>query len=151
ARRFGDQACFSYRNFPLEKHKFGLNSAFAAEAAANQGKFWEMKELIFDRQEQMDAMDFDERTFVKWAQELGMNPTVFTNDYSSKEVHDRVTVDTKAGLALDLQTTPTFFVVTADGIWRFEGMGTLAPALQNPNHGIHQSKSPVLPPEMRKN
>lgn len=150
-RRFSKDACFAYRNYPLSKHPFALSAAYAVEAAAEQGKFWEMKERIYDRQEQMDAVDFDPNTFVKWAKELGMDTTLFARDYTLKSVRDRVKVDQEEGLALDMQTTPTFFVITADGIWRFEGMGALVPALQDTSHPIHQSKAPALPAELRKN
>ena len=60
----GDAFMYAYRNFPLtEIHPHALHAALAAEAAeaaGAQGKFWEMRELLFDRQ---DALRRDaERT-----------------------------------------------------------------------------------------
>src|ERR1700733_10400214 len=48
---FGDTMAFVFRHFPLEEaHPFAQAAAVASEAAANQGKFWEMHALIFEHQ-----------------------------------------------------------------------------------------------------
>ena len=52
---FGDQIKFVFRNFPLqESHQFAFSAAAAAEAAALQGKFWEMHEALYENQYRLD-------------------------------------------------------------------------------------------------
>src|SRR5947199_5208688 len=57
-QQLGDQLRFVYRNFPLtEIHPHALHAALAAEAAAAQGKFWEMHDYIFHHQHTLEDSD----------------------------------------------------------------------------------------------
>jgi thiol-disulfide isomerase/thioredoxin len=65
-QRFGGQIRFVYRHFPLEEvHPHALLAAEAAEAAANQGKFWPMHDVLFDNQSHLKL-----RQLVGYAEEL---------------------------------------------------------------------------------
>src|SRR5215470_12929147 len=56
--QLGDQLRFVFRNFPLtEIHPHALHAALAAEAAATQGKFWEMHDSLFHHQHTLEDSD----------------------------------------------------------------------------------------------
>ena len=60
-QQLGDQLRFVYRNFPLtEIHPHALHTAFAAEAADAQGKFWEMHNYIFHHQHTLEDADLEQ-------------------------------------------------------------------------------------------
>src|SRR5947208_14368649 len=72
----GDDLKFVFRNFPLsESHPDAFNAAMAAEDAALQHKFWEMHDIIFEKQQ---ALDF-ENLFL-YAKTIGLNMERFKND-----------------------------------------------------------------------
>lgn len=107
----GDKTLFVYRHFPLSSiHKNAQMAAQAAEAAGRQGKFWEMHDMLFDRQkdwaEQTNAKDL----FVEYAGFIGINKDQFKTDMTSSEVKDRIKIDVDSGTKASVQGTPTFFV-----------------------------------------
>ncbi len=105
-REFGDQLRFVFRHFPLTaKHPHALQAAEAAEAAAAQGKFWDMYERLFANQRQLD-----ERHLITYAKQLGLDQTVFR--LALVEHHDikRVRADVASGKGSGVKGTPTFFI-----------------------------------------
>src|SRR3954466_7715238 len=57
-KRFADEVQFAYRHFPLEEvHPHALRAAESAEAAAGQGKFWPMHDLLFQNQHHLKARE----------------------------------------------------------------------------------------------
>jgi protein-disulfide isomerase len=101
---------FAFRHFPLtEIHPHALAAAAAAEAAALQGRFWEMHELLFHRQHALD--DEDLRTY---ADDLGLDVVRFDRDRLGREVVVRVDRDVASGRASgQVLGTPTLFI---DGV-----------------------------------
>jgi protein-disulfide isomerase len=101
---------FAYRHFPLtEIHSHALAAARAAEAAALQGHFWAMHELLFHRQ-RMLADDH----LRAYAHELGLDETQWERDRNGSETLDRVLRDVASGEASgEVVGTPTLFV---DGV-----------------------------------
>src|SRR3989442_9795730 len=62
-QQLGKQLRFVFRNFPLtEIHPHALHAALAAEAAAAQGKFWQMHDSIFHHQHTLEDSDLDQLT-----------------------------------------------------------------------------------------
>ena len=101
----------SFRHFPLTQlHKNALLAAKATEAASVQGKFWEMHDLIYDKQEEwsesINARDF----FLTYATTLGLDTTKFLSDLNSKAVEDKIMAEYQEGIKLGVQGTPTFFL-----------------------------------------
>jgi protein-disulfide isomerase len=100
-----------FRFFPLTQiHRNSVSSAYAAEAAGAQGKYWEMHDLLFKNQaawsELADPMD----KFVELAQQAGVaNIDQFKNDITSKKFKDRVQANLVESYNLNLQGTPSFF------------------------------------------
>ncbi len=98
---------FAFRHFPLtEIHPHALAASAAAEAAARQGRFWEMHELLFHRQKALE--DDDLRTY---ASEIGVDLDRFDRDRADAEVLARIERDVASGEATGVvRGTPTLFV-----------------------------------------
>lgn len=102
---------FVYRNFPLKSlHQNAENAAHAAEAAGRQDKFWEMHDLLFERQKEWSDQKDITQIFDKYAQELKLDVKKFEQDRTSQEVKKKIEADSKSGSAAQVQATPTFFL-----------------------------------------
>lgn len=101
---------FVFRNFPLPQHKNAVISAQAVEAAASQGRFWEMHDLLYERQKEWEQSPSPLDVFVKYAAELGMDTAVFTTDVTSGKFADIIRMDQADGNLLGVDATPTFFI-----------------------------------------
>jgi protein-disulfide isomerase len=102
-----------YRYFPLsEIHANAQLSARVAQAAALQGKFWQMHDLLFTNQSawenQSDAAA--RATFTGYARQLGLDMTKFSADLDSAAVVARVQADYDGGVNSGVDSTPSFFV-----------------------------------------
>ncbi|MCW3015074.1 MAG: Na+/H+ antiporter NhaA [Solirubrobacterales bacterium] len=109
-RRPGDGVRFAFRHFPLtEIHPHALAAATAAEAAALQGRFWDMHELLFHRQTALEDDDLR-----RYAAELELDVALFDRDRTGAAVLRRVRRDVQSGIASgEVQGTPTLFI---DGV-----------------------------------
>jgi protein-disulfide isomerase len=109
-RQLGGNMRFAYRHFPLTGiHPHALAAAAAAEAAALQGRFWDMHELLFHRQKALE--DGDLRGY---AAQLGLDMAAFERDRASIAVTDRIRRDVDSGVASgQVVGTPTLFI---DGV-----------------------------------
>jgi protein-disulfide isomerase len=95
-----------FRHFPLYViHPHALHASFATEAAALQGKFWGMHDMILEHQDDLTDPDL-----VAYAQLLGLDLDQFASDMVSTPVMDRVEEDIESGLASGVHATPTFFI-----------------------------------------
>jgi protein-disulfide isomerase len=106
-QRLGEQVRFAFRHFPLtEIHPHAASAATAAEAAALQGRFWEMHDLLYHRQKALE--DDDLRGY---AADLGLDLERFEADRVSDPVLRRVARDLSGGIASgQVLGTPTLFV-----------------------------------------
>ena len=109
-RRLGGHVRFAFRHFPLTSiHPHALAAAAAAEAAARQGRFWDMHELLFHRQKALE--DGDLRGY---AAILGLDVAAFDRDRLGTTVLERIQRDVDSGLASgQVLGTPTLFI---DGV-----------------------------------
>lgn len=99
-----------YRHFPLDMHEHALEAAYAAEAAAKQGKFFEYHDLLFDNQQDWEKAKNVTSLFMKYARELKLNEKQFTADMKSKDVQAKVEADKMSGTQLKINSTPTFYI-----------------------------------------
>ena len=108
--QLGDRIRFAFRHFPLtEIHPHALAASAAAEAAGLQGRFWEMHELLFHRQQALEDADLR-----RYAAELGLDVERFDADRASAGVLARIRRDVESGIATgEILGTPTMFI---DGV-----------------------------------
>jgi protein-disulfide isomerase len=114
--RLGDRVRFAFRNFPLTQiHPHAEAAAVAAEAAAAQGKFWEMHDKLFENQQ-----DLSERALLSYAAELGLDEDKFASDLENGTYREKIEADFMSGAESGVNGTPTFFIngVRYDGNWR---------------------------------
>lgn len=98
-----------YRHFPLPQHANARVAAQAAEAAGQQGKFWEMHNLLFDNQTTWSGSTSAEQIFTAYAQTLGLDMEKFKTDFNSAETKTKIEADYQSG-AKEIDGTPTFFL-----------------------------------------
>lgn len=99
------------RYFPSPGHKNGMTAALAVEAAARQGKFNEMHDLLFTEQKKWgEKAAPTPAVFEAYAQQLGLDMMKFKADVASQSAKDRVQRDLDSGKALGNKGTPTFFL-----------------------------------------
>ena len=109
----GDQLSVTFRHFPLSQvHPHAWHAAEVAEAAASQGKFWEMHDTLFARQDALEDADL-----LKYAAELSLEPDRVSRALAGHEYARRVEEDQKSGLDSGVSGTPTFYI---DGT-RYDG------------------------------
>jgi len=123
-RRMGDRLRFVFRNFPQNTvHAHASVAAQAAEAAAAQGKFWEMHDLLYENQD--DLADVEQ-----YALRIGLEIYQFNSDLAGEKYSKKVRDDFRGGVRSGVNGTPTFFIngVRYDGEHTFDAM---LPALEN--------------------
>jgi len=101
---------FVYRHFPLPQHSGAMISAEAAEAAGVQGKFWEMHDMLYERQGEWSGNPKALEIFVGYAQKLGLDVKAFTDSINQNKFQDVIIKDRSDGQALGINSTPTFFI-----------------------------------------
>lgn len=94
-----------FRHFPIPGHSESQKAAEAAEAAGEQGKFWEMHDKIYENQENIEADDLK-----RFATELGLDMDRFNSVLDSSEFRQKVLGDRDEGLKLGVNATPTLFL-----------------------------------------
>jgi protein-disulfide isomerase len=110
--RYPNQVRFIFRNFPLEEaHPHALLAAEAAEAAAAQGKFWAMYEVLFRNQEHLKAADLQ-----RYASGLNMDMARYAAEMDDHIYLQKVREHIASGRLSHIRATPTFFIngVVAD-------------------------------------
>ena len=99
---------FTFRHFPLPNHPLSFKAATAAEAAGNQGKFWEYDEMLFANQGEWVTLSADQfNTYlVDHAKTLGLDAAKFETDMNSKEINDRIDGYEKRAEQVGIDHTP---------------------------------------------
>src|ERR687896_2244603 len=117
-RELGSRLRFVFRNFPLaEAHPHARKAAQAAEAAAAQGKFWEMHDMIFEHQDALEDEDL-----IAYARSLGLDAERVARELEAGTHAKRVRDDFRSGVRSGVKGTPTFFVngLRYEGSWANE-------------------------------
>ena len=104
--RLGGDLRFVFRHFPLtEKHPHALAAAGLVEAAARQGKYWEMHDVLFARQKALEDDDLR-----RYADELGLDRAQLEQDLADPAVWQRINQDASSAVASGGRGTPTIFL-----------------------------------------
>jgi protein-disulfide isomerase len=101
---------FVFRHYPLQGHLNAFNAAMAAESAANQGKFWEMHDKLYEKQKEWSDSDKWLDIFIKYAKDLGLDIEKFKTDMNDTRLGERIRADQTDGNAAGLTATPTFYL-----------------------------------------
>jgi len=108
---YGDQVRIVFHHFPLTTvHKNALAAARAAEAARNQGKFWEMHDRLYRNQDSWKDMPDPTPAFIGYARELGLNVDRFASELDNSDIEQRIASDMRRGSAAGVTGTPTVFI-----------------------------------------
>jgi protein-disulfide isomerase len=104
---------FVFRHFPLRSiHPHAEAAAATSEAAASQGRFWEMHDLLFGNQRHLEDADLRHD-----AERLGLDLSRFESDLVDPPIAARVERDVESGARSGVDGTPSLFI---DGI-RYRG------------------------------
>ncbi len=110
---YKDHIAFVFRNLPLTTlHPNALAAASVAEAAGEQGKFWEMHDLLYEQRASWVDLSSSERggQFRGFAEQLGLDLTQFDSDQKSTAVADKISRDRGIASKLGIAETPSFYV-----------------------------------------
>jgi protein-disulfide isomerase len=104
--RLENQVRFVFRHFPLEEvHPHAELAAEAAECAGEQGKFWEMLDLLFENQQHLKLNHLR-----GYAERLQLDMARFSAEMNDHVYLQRVREHQQSGRDSDVRATPTFFV-----------------------------------------
>ncbi len=94
-----------FKQYPLPGHPRAREAARAAVAAQKQGKFWEMHDLLFEKQDELQTASFED-----FAKRVGLDIKRFKADMSSKETDQKIESDIAEGRAAGVDSTPSIYV-----------------------------------------
>jgi NhaA family Na+:H+ antiporter len=117
--QLGDQLQYVYRHLPLTTvHPHAQLAAEAAEAAAAQGRFWDMHAALFEHDQ------LNEASLIEYAADLGLDLDQFQRDLAEQRYAGKVDQDFRSGIRSGVNGTPTFFVngERYDGAWDLESL-----------------------------
>ncbi len=93
------------KNYPYKYRDYSHIAAEASLAAGDQGKYWEMHDLLLKKSPQLDRA-----SLIKYAQELGLDVRKFTESLDTMKHSAFIEKDKKLAVDMDLYNTPTFFI-----------------------------------------
>ncbi|MFL6283232.1 MAG: thioredoxin domain-containing protein [Pyrinomonadaceae bacterium] len=102
---YGDRVCFVVRDFPLQMHADAQKAAEAAEAAREQGKYWDFTAIMFRNQSSLKPEQLKE-----YARVIGLDVAKFGAALDSGRFADKIQRDLNDGERIGVSGTPTFFV-----------------------------------------
>ena len=118
--KFKDQMAFVFRHFPLsEIHPYAQAAAVASEAAANQGKFWQMHGLIFENQSELGLP-----MLLELAESLKLDMKAFQKDFKDPKLFAKVEADFESGIVSGVNGTPSFYIngIKYDGAYEMKSL-----------------------------
>lgn len=103
---------FRFMHFPLSMHRNAWPAHLASWCAAEQGKFWEMHDAIFQNQDRWNtqATSRPERFLNDLARQIGVNADQFQTCMSSRKYHPQIQANVQEGIRLGVGSTPTFII-----------------------------------------
>lgn len=105
-----DKVQVIYRHFPLPQHLHSQEAASLAEAAAAEGKFWEMHDKLFETQTQWSSLKDATPFFLDLAKQVGIEEDKARKAIQDKTYASIIDGDKAEGIRLGVNSTPTFFL-----------------------------------------
>lgn len=100
-----------YKHFPLKQtHLNAMAASRASEAAGAQNKFWEMHDILFEKQDEWSTEANPDEKFLSYAKGLKLDEEKFKADYKLKEFEDKINTQQEEGIKAGVGGTPTFFI-----------------------------------------
>jgi protein-disulfide isomerase len=130
---YGSRLRLVFHHFPLAVHAHAREAALAAEAAHEQGKFWEMHDVLYKEQALWSLGQDVPVLFAGYAKSIGLDVERFKRDLMDKEVAERVDKDQKLGASRGVTSTPTLFL-----------NNVLVPASQLSPESLHKAVDSAL-------
>jgi len=93
------------KNYPYKYRDFARLAAEASLAARDQGKYWEMHDILITRSPKLDR-----DSLISYAGELGLDVEKFTDSLDNERHKGEIDQDIKLAESLDLYNTPTFYI-----------------------------------------
>ena len=93
------------KNYPYKYRDFSRIAAEASLAAGDQGKYWEMHDILITRSPKLDRA-----SLISYAKELGLDVDKFTQAIDNEEYDNVIERDIELAQSIDLYNTPTFFI-----------------------------------------
>lgn len=104
-KQYPGQVTIIHKDYPLPFHTNALLAAQAANCAGDQGKYWEMHDLLFEDQQRLDLLSLKERAVT-----LSLDQELFNECLSTKKYEDEINQDFEYGKGLNVSGTPAFIV-----------------------------------------
>jgi len=109
--RYPTQLRLEFHHFPLIGiHSNSMAAAKAAEAAGEQGHYWEMHDALFDNQAQWAERPDPKPFFAALANRIGINGNLLVQTMESPQVQERILKDVERGDNVKIDAVPTFFI-----------------------------------------
>ncbi len=105
-REFPDHVRFVFKNYPLGKHPAAMDAAKAGWAAHQQGKFWQMHNMIYGG----DIQNLSPEALRGYAEKIGLDMAKYDADVDSDRAAQAVAFDRMAAKSAKVRATPTYFV-----------------------------------------
>jgi len=93
------------KNYPYRYRDYSRNAAEASLAAREQGKYWEMHDLLIK-----NSPKFERASLISYAKELGLDVKKFTESIDTQKFKLEIDADLKLATDMDLYNTPTFYI-----------------------------------------
>jgi protein-disulfide isomerase len=108
---YGDKVRVVFRHYPLTQiHQKAYDAARATEAAGMQGKFWEMHDVLYDKQKDWTVSGDHRSEFANYAKQLNLDVDKFKTDMLGMVTAARVDADKKRGDSAQIRSTPSAFL-----------------------------------------
>lgn len=108
-QKYGKDVRLVYRHFPLSFHAQALPAAIASECASDQGKFWEMHDMMFDKGVVQTG------SYTEYAKAIGLNTAKFDECVKAQKSLDKIREDQTDGQNAGLEGTPYMVIIGKDG------------------------------------
>lgn len=107
---YGTKVDFVFRHLPLPQHSNAIVAAEAAEAAGEQGKFWEMHDKLYEGQDEWSLLQDPVPVFVNYAKQLNLDLVKFEDVVKNNKFSQKIYRDLDDAVTLKVDSTPSFFL-----------------------------------------
>jgi protein-disulfide isomerase len=108
--QIGDRVQLAFRHYPLDTHRHAFLAARYAEAAARQGRFWELHNMLYADQALWSSTENAAQVIESMAAQLGLDMAQLRTDAELPEVREKIVADQRGGTRAGVRATPSLFI-----------------------------------------